>query len=292
MNIMISLGFNIDMARQQAKQGPTQQIKLQTHSELQDFYQKKIRNFNHVADSLIEGFDCCEVQGRDQFPTSEWFRIIPLTPGSSEVETVSFLKINKVSEIAGDGGNHPDPVRDYEEKKIRMKTAKALMTKKIKRLENAISDYEELKAMNVQNKDLVGAAKEIIECREAAKEAYKKIEDTNTKLEAKLIILDRKGEVPDVDKSMTELSEACQDYWEKWETVRTTNKMILMEADFTVKNIGTNSQVGSGSAPTEFIRFNPAPDTRPSFLERESQMLEVITWIEQVTYYVKTGFKN
>ena len=66
-------------------------------------------------------------------------------------------------------GNHPDPVRDYEEEKIRMKTAKALMTKKIKRLENAISDYEELKAMNVQNKDLVGAAKEIIECKEDAK---------------------------------------------------------------------------------------------------------------------------
>ena len=146
--------------------------------------------------------------------------------------------------------------------------------------------------MDVQNKDLVGAAKEITDLVSATKEAYKKIEDTNTKLEAKLIILDRKGEVPDVDKSMTELSEACQDYWEKWETVRTTNKMILMEADFTVKNIGTNSQVGSGSAPTEFIRFNPAPDTRPSFLERESQMLEVITWIEQATYYVKTGFKN
>ena len=72
-------------------------------------------------------------------------------------------------EVKGD--HHPDPARDYEEEKIRMKTAKTLMTKKIKRLENAISDYEELKTLNVQNKDLVGAAKEIIECREAAKEA-------------------------------------------------------------------------------------------------------------------------
>ena len=33
----------------------------------------------------------------------------------------------------------PDPGRDYEEEKIRMKSAKALMTKKIKRLENALS---------------------------------------------------------------------------------------------------------------------------------------------------------
>ena len=78
---------------------------------------------------------------------------------------------------------------------------------------------------------------------------------------------------------MTELSEACQVYWEKWETVRTGNKKILMEADFATKNIGAKSQAGSGSGPSDFIRFNPAPDTRPNFLERESQMLEVITWI-------------
>ena len=47
-------------------------------------------------------------------------------------------------EVKGD--HHPDPARDYEEEKIRMKTAKTLMTKKIKRLENAISDYEEAPA--------------------------------------------------------------------------------------------------------------------------------------------------
>ena len=87
----------------------------------------------------------------------------------------------------GKAGVHPDPARDYEEEKIRMKSAKALMTKKIKRLEIALSDYEELKKMDVESKDLVGAAREVVECKEQAKEAYKKIEDTNAKLEAKLI---------------------------------------------------------------------------------------------------------
>ena len=83
-------------------------------------------------------------------------------------------------------GEHPD-ARDYEEEKLRMKTAKTLMTKRIKRLENAITDYEELKMMDVPNKDLVGAAKEIIECRDAVKEAYKRIEIQ--KLETKLTLL-------------------------------------------------------------------------------------------------------
>ena len=200
--------------------------------------------------------------------------------------------------MAGEGdpevkeGVHPDPARDYEEEKIRMKSAKALMTKKIKRLETALTDYEELKKMDVENKDLVGAAREIAECKEEAKVAYKRIEDTNAKLEAKLIVMDRIGKVPDVDKAMTELNDAVEVYWEKWEMVRTSNKLILMEVDSAMKNIGASGQTGSSSGLSDFIRFNPAPDTRPSFLERESSMLEVLTWIEQATYYVKTGFKN
>ena len=56
--------------------------------------------------------------------------------------------------------------------------------------------------------------------------------------------MDRVGKVPDVHAAMTELTEACQSYWEKWEAVRTGNKMILMEAD-SVVNTGANSQAGS-----------------------------------------------
>ena len=70
--------------------------------------------------------------------------------------------------------------------------------------------------------------------------------------------------MPDIDGSMTELAEACQLYWEKWEAVRMSNKMILMEADSAIKNIGSSSQAGSGSVSSDFIRFNPAPDTCPS----------------------------
>ena len=107
--------------------------------------------------------------------------------------------------MAGEGvqeevkGEQPDPARDYDEEKLRMKTAKTMMTKKIKRSENARFDYEELKMMDIPNKDLVGAAKEVIECRDAAKEAYKRIENTNLKLETKLILLDRVGKVPNID---------------------------------------------------------------------------------------------
>ena len=96
-----------------------------------------------------------------------------------------------------------------------MRTAKTLMTKKIKRLENANADFEELKQMDISNKDLVGAAKEVIESRDAAKEAYKRIETTNEILLEKLIVLDRGGKVPDVEVSMDELNNAVETYWEK-----------------------------------------------------------------------------
>ena len=128
--------------------------------------------------------------------------------------------------MAGEGvqeevkGEQPDPARDYDEEKLRMKTAKTLMTKKMKCLENAIADYEELKQMDIPNKDLVGAAKEVIECRDAAKEAYKRIEATNEILTQKLIVLDSVGKVPNVEESMNELTNAVELYWEKWEAMR------------------------------------------------------------------------
>ena len=90
-------------------------------------------------------------------------------------------------------GGQPDPAREFNEEKLKMRTAKTLMTKKIKRLENANADFEELKQMDISNKDLVGAAKEVIESRDAAKEAYKRIETTNEILLEKLIVLDRGG---------------------------------------------------------------------------------------------------
>ena len=84
----------------------------------------------------------------------------------------------------------------------------------------AIADFEELKQMDIPNKDLVGAAKEVIECRDAAKEAYKRIEATNEILTQKLIVLDSVGKVPNVEESMNELTNAVELYWEKWEAMR------------------------------------------------------------------------
>ena len=82
-------------------------------------------------------------------------------------------------------------------------------------------------------------------------------------------------------------------YWDKYEAVRTTNKLILMEVDVAMKSVGTGVQTGpTSNSSSDFIRFNPAPDTRPGFLEQESSMLEALAWIEQATYYVKTGSKN
>ena len=56
-----------------------------------------------------------------------------------------------------------------------MRTDKTLMTKRLKRLENAIADFVDLQQMDIPKKDLVGAAKEVVECRDATKEAYNRI---------------------------------------------------------------------------------------------------------------------
>ena len=64
--------------------------------------------------------------------------------------------------------------------------------------------------MDIPNKDLVGAAKEVIEYRDAAKEAYKRIEATNEILTQKLIVLDRVGKVSNVEEFVNELTNAVE----------------------------------------------------------------------------------
>ena len=184
-----------------------------------------------------------------------------------------------------------DPSRDFDEEKIRMKTAKGMMTRTVRRLETALADYSDLKGLEIENKDFVGVAREVSESMEEAKTAYKKMEQINSRLEEKLVILNRIGKVADVDKALGELGEALEQYWSKYEAVRTTNKLILMEVEVTMRSVGTGAQaVSTSGSNSDFVQFNPAPDTRPGFLERESSMLEALAWIEQATYYVKSGF--
>ena len=52
-----------------------------------------------------------------------------------------------------------DPERDYQEEKLKMSSGKASMTKKIKRLENALTDFKELDLMDLLNKEIQGAAR-------------------------------------------------------------------------------------------------------------------------------------
>ena len=136
--------------------------------------------------------------------------------------------------MAGEQDEKPDPERDYNEGKLKMKTDKTMMTKKLKRLETAIADFVELQQMDIPKEDLVGAAKEVVECRDAAKAAYNKIEATNEVLKKRLVELNRVGKVPNVEEAMNELTNALETYWDKWESVRRDNKKILMEADRTV----------------------------------------------------------
>ena len=71
--------------------------------------------------------------------------------------------------------------------------------------------------MDLPSKDMRGAAKKVVESRNTVKEAYHRIESTNEQLTKKLIVLDRPGKVPDVEKSMSELTNALEEYWQKWD---------------------------------------------------------------------------
>ena len=185
-----------------------------------------------------------------------------------------------------------DTAKDFNAEKIRMRTAKATMTRAVKRLETAIADYNDFKDLQIDNKDYVAVSREVSESIEEAKAAYKKMESINARLEEQVVTLNDLGKVPEVDKILADLGDALEQYWSKYEAVRATNKLILMEVEVTMRSVTGTQVVPNPNSESEFVRFNPAADTRPAYLERESSMLETLAWIDQATYYIRSGFKN
>ena len=148
-----------------------------------------------------------------------------------------------------------DATKEFSAEKIRMKTAKATMTRAVKRLETAINDYSEFKDLEIDNKDYVAVSREVSESLEEAKAAYKKMESINDRLEELVVILNDLGKAPEVDKMLADLGDALEQYRAKYEAVRASNKLILMEVEVTMRPLA-GTQVVSNPSPEYLSIFS------------------------------------
>ena len=98
--------------------------------------------------------------------------------------------------------------RAFLEEKLRLAAAKGALTKKVERQETALKEFKDLDNLDSDSKSPHGMTSEVDERRSAVKEVYTKMELINEILVRKLIVLNRSGGVPDVDKSMEELTNA------------------------------------------------------------------------------------
>ena len=110
--------------------------------------------------------------------------------------------------------------------------------------------------------------------------------------------MNRVGNVPDAQQALDELAQALEDYWRKWELVRKENAECWVRVDLALKKVSPSSVeisiAGSdtGTSNDPFIRFNPPIDANPALLKRETNMLDVLNFIESATYYIRSGFRN
>ena len=125
-----------------------------------------------------------------------------------------------------------DHAREFQDEKMRMAAAKGTMTRKIQRLETALTDLKDLDKLDSTSIEcLHGIAYEVNEIRSDVKETYMKMESINEILEKKLLLLDRVRGVPDVQTSLDDQSNVLGEYWGKWELLRKENAETLMRVD-------------------------------------------------------------
>ena len=129
------------------------------------------------------------------------------------------------------------------------------MTRAVRRLETAIDDYNEFKNLELDKKDFVAVSREVSESLEDSKAAYKKMESINARLEEKVVELNELEKVPDVNKTLAELGEALEQYWMKFEAVRTKNKITLMEVEVAMRSVPGPQAVSTPSPESDFVRL-------------------------------------
>ena len=181
--------------------------------------------------------------------------------------------------------------REYMDEKLKNEGSKDWNDKK-KRLYLDIEEFKEWDELDLPDKNLQKVAAEVDECMISIKNSYTKIEGLNEVLIQKLILFDRAGKVENAEKFLNELSNALQEYLEKWALIKMDNKETLMKVNIALmeeqKKVTSSLAVCWTSYSNDsFIRFNQAPDPK-----KECSLLEVNVFIEQATYNINTGFKK
>ena len=153
--------------------------------------------------------------------------------------------------------------------------------------------------MTLANKNLVKeSAKEVLESRDKVKENRKDLETLSDLLQTALNECEpteaQKGVT--LEDAMRKVESEAYDYIDRIDVALRNYNMIIAEA--------ASASVLDTSAPVQRPTSAPAPQQqqgdlfreasvlKPKFLEKESNLLEVLHWIKQARNYITAGYRD
>ena len=121
---------------------------------------------------------------------------------------------------------------------------------------------------------------------EAVKISYDKMKDINDALVERLIVVETTEKLDGgIDKSVDELYEEMAPYHEKFDLLKKESYGVLRKAKRIIpaeKTRGTAVRPKATPTAESYIRFNPAINLKPGKLEKDSDMLEVLQFVDPI----------
>ena len=94
------------------------------------------------------------------------------------------------------------------------------------------------------------------------------------------------------EDAVNKVYEDVDEYVSKYKKLVNTNALIIVKSKPNTAPSTVVSHPGSEQSHSSKDTFRSMPDLRPAKLEKGTNVLEVQTWIEQVTNYIEAGFKD
>ena len=187
---------------------------------------------------------------------------------------------------------------EYAEKNAKMTGAKGSVTRSCRAMERLCKQLGEVlkrKDTDFPERTAKKIAEDISKSRGSIETNLENLENTPAILTE--VISGMKAEETqekDLDKMAEKVSDDIEEYFLKYEALKTEYTKTLEEADRLVSPVKppVTTQSREPSSTNGYERFTAYSDLKPTYLNQDSTMIEINQWCSQLNNYLNMGYRG
>ena len=188
---------------------------------------------------------------------------------------------------------------DFTSSKARMTGIKETVTRSINSLKKLSEELENLIARkelkDIPERTVKRLAQNILKGRTTVEANLDSMDTIGAKLIEVITTLEPSEASEDPDAMIIKVNEDMESYHNKYTELTSKHAENLEQADGLLTPAKPAAAVTQSREPgnqTEYARYNVVSDLKPTFLDKETTMIEINHWCNQLENYINMGYRN